>query len=67
MRYKYTTARQEGGDDGFCYVIRAKGTGRVIIEGLTRSECPHYRQGIESAVEQGKRDSHTLHLIKEEP
>ena len=35
------TARQEGGDDGYCYVVRVNG--KELINGLTRSEVPHYK------------------------
>ena len=40
-RYKYTTCRQEGGNDGYCYVIRVNGQER--INGLTRHETDYYR------------------------
>ncbi len=35
------TAKQEGGDDGYCYVIRING--KKLIEGLTRSEVNYYK------------------------
>ena len=50
-RYKHTTCKQEGGDDGYCYVIRDKQTGKVIINGLTRSECDYYRSSWEAKKE----------------
>ena len=36
------TAKQEGGDDGYCYVIRVNGA--VFVTGLTRSEVPYYKK-----------------------
>jgi hypothetical protein len=36
------TARQEGGDDGYSYVIRIDGVS--FVSGLTRSEVPYYRK-----------------------
>jgi hypothetical protein len=50
-RYKHTTAKQEGGDDGYCYVIRDKHTGREIINGLTRHELSYYRNKYEKEQE----------------
>lgn len=38
------TARQEGGNDGYCYVIRING--RKFVNGLTRAELPYYKQQI---------------------
>ena len=60
FRYLYTTAKQEGGDDGYCYVIRAKGNGREILCGLTARECTHHRKELEREVKSGTRDPHTL-------
>ena len=36
------TAKQEGGDDGYCYVIRIDGV--KFVAGLTRSELPYYKE-----------------------
>ncbi len=36
------TAKQEGGDDGYCYVVRIDG--KKFMEGLTRAEVPYYKQ-----------------------
>ncbi len=36
------TAKQEGGDDGYCYVIRING--KEFVSGLTRAEVPYYKQ-----------------------
>lgn len=36
------TAKQEGGDDGYCYVVRIDG--REFVNGLTRREVPYYKQ-----------------------
>jgi len=35
------TAKQEGGDDGYCYVVRVDG--REYINGLTKAEVPYYK------------------------
>lgn len=35
------TAKQEGGDDGYQYVIRVNG--KAAYSGLTRSELPYYK------------------------
>lgn len=35
------TAKQEGGNDGYCYVVRING--REFVKGLTRREVPHYK------------------------
>lgn len=41
------TAKQEGGNDGYCYVVRINGV--EFINGLTRSEVPYYkRRALES-------------------
>lgn len=48
--WKHTTCKQEGGDDGYCYVIRDKRTKKAIINGLHRSECKHYRDRYEQDV-----------------
>lgn len=44
-KYKFTTARQEDGDDGYCWVIRVHGEKRM--EGLHTSEVAHYREKFE--------------------
>jgi hypothetical protein len=36
------TAKQEGGDDGYCYVIRIEG--ERFADGLTRTEIPYFKQ-----------------------
>ena len=58
MKYKYTKAQQEGGDDGYCYVIRMKKSNRELINGLTARECTYYRQRFELEIEKGERDSY---------
>lgn len=35
------TAKQEGGDDGYCYVVRIDG--REFVSGLTRSQVAYYK------------------------
>lgn len=42
MKKPKITAKQEGGDDGFCYVVRVDG--KVYQTGLTRREVPHYKE-----------------------
>lgn len=36
------TAKQEGGDDGYCYVVRING--REFVDGLGYREVPHYKE-----------------------
>ena len=36
------TAKQEGGDDGHCWVVRLDG--HVFVRGLTRAEVPYYKR-----------------------
>ena len=36
------TARQEGGDDGYCWVVRING--REFVNGLTRREVAYYKE-----------------------
>lgn len=44
--YKYTTARQVGGDDGYCWTVFVNGHER--INGLMRSEVAYYRDKWEN-------------------
>ena len=44
-KYKYTSARQVGGDDGYCWVVFVNGRARV--NGLTRREVYYYRDKLE--------------------
>jgi hypothetical protein len=37
MRMPKVTYRQEGGDDGYCYVLRVDG--RAVCNGMQRSEA----------------------------
>jgi len=53
-RYKYTTARQVGGDDGYCWAVFVNGKER--INGLTRREVDYYR-GKWEKEEQEKADA----------
>lgn len=48
-RYKYTQARQIGGDDGYqwCVLVKYNGGWRVKVNGLTRSEVSYYRDKFE--------------------
>lgn len=51
IRKPKITAKQEGGDDGYCYVVRVDG--RAFVNGLTRSEVPYYkRKALERWEEQ---------------
>ena len=36
------TAKQEGGDDGYCWCIRING--KLFVTGLTRREVPYYKE-----------------------
>lgn len=42
VRLPKITAKQEGGDDGYCYVVRVDG--REFVNGLTRSEVDGYKR-----------------------
>lgn len=44
-KYKYTRARQVGGDDGYCWAVFVNG--RERINGLTRPEVSYYRDSFE--------------------
>jgi len=46
------TAKQEGGDDGYCYAVRIDG--KLYVNGLTRREVPYYK---ERALEKWKEDN----------
>ena len=46
-RYKYTTARQWNGDDGYSWAVFVKGRHTPEINGLTRREVSYYRDRIE--------------------
>lgn len=48
--WKHSTCRQAAGDDGYCYVIRDKRTGKALLNGLHRSECKYYRDRYEQEV-----------------
>ncbi len=50
-RYKYTTVRQWGGDDGYQWSVFVKGDwdDKPRICGLTRSEVSYYRDKIEKS------------------
>jgi hypothetical protein len=49
------TAKQEGGDDGYCYVVRVDG--RVFMTGLTRSEVPYYKSQAMKRWEEKQADA----------
>jgi hypothetical protein len=46
-KYKYTIAKQVGGDDGYQWAVIDKKTGRSIINGLTKPEVKYYRDKAE--------------------
>lgn len=48
MQKPKITAKQEGGDDGYCYVVRVNGV--KYVEGLTRSEVPYPPSGLRANV-----------------
>jgi len=58
-KYKYTTARQVGGDDGYCWAVFVNGRERV--NGLTRSEVSYYRDKWEKE-ESDKAANHSTPL-----
>jgi len=47
-KYKYTIAKQVGGDDGYQWAVIDKKTGHVFINGLTRPEVKYYRDQAEA-------------------
>ena len=49
-RYKFTTVRQVGGDDGYQWAIFVNGVER--INGLTRREVSYYRDKFEHEEEE---------------
>lgn len=58
------TAKQENGDDGFCYVVRVDG--REFVNGLTRSEVDYSkRQALKAWMESKLPKKPTLALIFE--
>jgi hypothetical protein len=70
QRYKYTTARQVGGDDGYQWCVFVKGDARPRITGLTRPEVRMYRVQIERdcerAVERRKQHAAARQELQEE-
>jgi len=47
-KYKYTVAKQVGGDDGYQWTVIDKKTGHHIINGLTKPEVKYYRDRAEA-------------------
>lgn len=47
-RYKYTSVRQWGGDDGYCWAVFVKGSSTPKVCGLTKPEVAYYRDRIEA-------------------
>lgn len=55
-KYKYTSIRQWGGDDGYQWAIfLQKGSKTPVVSGLTRREVDYYRERIEKECEEEKR------------
>lgn len=50
-RYKHTSAKQVGGDDGYCWTVFVHGVPKV--NSLTRREVGYYRDKFE-CVEEAK-------------
>jgi hypothetical protein len=50
-KYKHTIAKQVGGDDGYCWAVINKKTGRPVVSGLTRREVAYYRERVEKDLE----------------
>lgn len=48
-KYKYTTARQVDGDDGYCWAVFVRG--KMRVNGLTRREVTYYRERFEREEE----------------
>lgn len=46
-RYKHTTVRQWGGDDGYQWSVFVRGESSPRVTGLTRREVAFYRDAIE--------------------
>lgn len=59
------TYRQEGGDDGYCYVVRVNG--REVMNGLTRSSAMHEKQRLlaEHAAKQNPIDPADLKRLRD--
>jgi len=58
-RYKYTTARQWGGDDVYQWAVFIKGQSQPVVCGLTRPEVAYYRDRIEKQEEEKRNSSKT--------
>lgn len=59
-KYRHTTARQWGGDDGFQWAVFLKGKTTPVVSGLTRREVAYYRERIEKECEEEKRKQREL-------
>lgn len=57
-KYKYTSARQVGGDDGYCWAVFLNG--REMVNGLTRPEVNSYRDQFEREEEQRRNPPATV-------
>lgn len=51
------TAKQEGGDDGYCWAVRVNGA--LFVNGLTRREVPYYKERARKLYEEGNRPAAT--------
>lgn len=54
-KYRYTTCRQVGGDDGFQYRVVCVPTG-TQVDGCTRSEATYYRKKFENEARRARGD-----------
>lgn len=44
IRKPKITAKQEGGDDGYCWAVRCDG--KLVVDGLTRAQVAYYKERI---------------------
>lgn len=56
-KYKHTTARQWGGDDGYCWAIFRKGESKPVYCGLMKMQVAYYRDRLEKAEAEKKSKS----------
>lgn len=64
-RYKHTTTRQLGGDDGYCWAVFMKGRREPRVCGLTRREVSYYRDRFEREEEAARQTAKESEKPKE--
>lgn len=64
-KYRYTEARQEGGDDGYCWAIFEKGNPTPIVTGLTRREVDYHRPKIEKSLSERSTETKASKAMEE--